>query len=497
MFRKVLIANRGEIAVRIIHTLRELGVRAVSVYSEADAHSPHVYYADEAHLIGPPPPLASYLNIDAILTFAKKSGVDAIHPGYGFLSENANFAKRCAEAGITFIGPGVHAIEAMGSKVRSREIMTFAGVPVVPGTEGTKNDFKGLAKAAEKMGFPVLIKASAGGGGKGMRVVREAKEFDRAVNAASEEAAKAFGDGTVYLEKYLERPRHIEIQIFADSRGNTVHLFERECSIQRRHQKIVEESPSPAITEKLRAEMSDAAIAAAKAVNYLGAGTVEFLLDETGKFYFLEMNTRLQVEHPVTEMITELDLVRLQIEVALGNALPAEALNAKKHGHAIECRVYAEDPANGFLPASGTVTRLRTPTGPGVRVDSAIREGSEVSVHYDPMLAKLIAYGRDRAEAILRMRRALSQFVVLGLTTNIPHLQAVIETKAFADGNLTTKFLDEHLPDWKPEAVELPAEAIIAASLVDLMKSTSRASSTGETVQTSLWSEIQSFRLLG
>ena len=468
MFRKVLIANRGEIAVRVQHTLRELGVTSVAVYSEPDAAAPHVTGADEAYPIGPAEAVHSYLDQERLLQVALDAGCDAIHPGYGFLSENAAFARRCGEAGIAFIGPPASAIEAMGSKIGARARMHKARVPVVPGTDGDTQDVAALEKAAAKMGFPVLVKASAGGGGKGMRIVQSAGEFRRAVELARSEAEKAFGDGTVYLEKYLERPRHIEFQVFADDHGHTVHLFERECSIQRRHQKIVEETPSPVVDAKLRARMGDAAVAAARAVDYRGAGTVEFMLDAHGEFYFLEMNTRLQVEHPVTELVTGLDLVRLQLEVASGESLPPAALQPVQRGHAIECRVYAEDPAHNFLPAAGRVLRVRRPEGPGIRVDAALRDGLEISIHYDPMLAKLIAFGRDRRECIERMRRALLDFAILGIPTNIEYLQAIVAHEAFMRGELSTHFLDEHLHGWQPRTSELPAAALAGLAVAEL-----------------------------
>jgi acetyl-CoA carboxylase biotin carboxylase subunit len=469
MFRKVLIANRGEIALRVQHTLRELGVASVAVYSEPDALAPHATSADEAYAIGPAEAARSYLDQERLLEVAQAAGCDAVHPGYGFLSENAEFARRCAAAGITFIGPPPDAIAAMGSKIGSRALMQKARVPVVPGTDGATQDVGALEKAAKAMGYPVLVKASAGGGGKGMRVVHNPAEFRSAVELARGEAEKAFGDGTVYLEKYLERPRHIEFQIFADDHGNVVHLFERECSIQRRHQKIVEETPSPLMNAALRARMGEAAVAAARAVGYRGAGTVEFMVDARGDFYFLEMNTRLQVEHPITELVTGLDLVRLQLEVASGAALPPAALEPVQRGHAMECRVYAEDPAHGFLPAAGRIVHVRFPEGPGVRVDGALRDGLEISIHYDPMLAKVIASGRDRDECIARMRRALAEFVVIGIPTNLTYLQAILATDAFARGQLSTHFLDDHLRGWKPDAVSLPEAGLAALALHELL----------------------------
>jgi 3-methylcrotonyl-CoA carboxylase alpha subunit len=504
VFHKVLIANRGEIAVRIQRTLRELGVASVAVYSEPDAHAAHVTRADEAYLLGPADARQSYLNQDRLLEVARAAGCDAVHPGYGFLSENPAFARRCGEAGITFIGPPPAAIAIMGSKIASRAVMQKAGVPVVPGTDGRAQTPAALAKAAAKMGYPVLVKASAGGGGKGMRAVAAPEDFRSAVELARGEAEKAFDDGTLYLEKYLERPRHIEFQVFADDHGNTVHLFERECSIQRRHQKIIEETPSPVVDATLRARMGEAAVAAARAVDYRGAGTVEFMLDPSGEYYFLEMNTRLQVEHPITEMVTGLDLVRLQLEVASGQPLHPAALAPAQRGHAIECRVYAEDPANGFLPAAGRVLRIRHPGGPGVRVDGALRDGLEVSIHYDPMLAKVVTFGRDRSESLERMRRALAEFVILGIPTNLLYLQAILDSEAFVRGDLSTHFLDEHLHGWTPEAVALPPEGLAALALHDLVAAQAEGAGTAAAdvgdaavgVAASPWSALAGWRHL-
>jgi acetyl-CoA carboxylase biotin carboxylase subunit len=500
VFRKVLIANRGEIAIRVQRTLRELGIQSVAVYSEADARASHVTRADEAYLLGPAETSRSYLNQDRLLEIAREAGCDAVHPGYGFLSENAVFARRCVDAGLAFIGPPPAAIEAMGTKIGARALMTRAGVPVVPGTDGGTQDLNALEKAAQAMGYPVLVKASAGGGGKGMRVVAAAREFRRAAELARGEAEKSFGDGTIYLEKYLERPRHIEFQVFADAHGNFVHLFERECSIQRRHQKIIEETPSTVMDARLRRSMGDAAVAAARAVDYRGAGTVEFMVDAHGDFYFLEMNTRLQVEHPITEMVTGLDLVRLQLEVAAGHPLPPEALAPVQNGHALECRVYAEDPARGFLPTGGRVQRIRHPGGPGVRVDGALRDGVEVSSYYDPMLAKVITIGRDRAESIQRMQRALAEFVILGVPTNLAYLQAVLEQPAFQRGELSTHFLDEHLQGWQPESIALPDEALAAIALHDLIGArsggTGSARGAGAEEAATPWTRLSGWRQL-
>lgn len=444
MFRKVLIANRGEIAVRIAQTLQEMGVVAVAVYSDADRRSLHVQRADEAHALEGNAPGETYLDIHKIIEAARDHHCDAIHPGYGFLSENEDFAQACQQAGITFIGPSPDVIRTMGDKVIAKRTLAKAGVPVVPGfaSEGAA-DGAALREAADTIGYPVLLKAAAGGGGRGMRIVREPRELDAALEAAQREAGSAFGDTRVFLEKYIERPRHIEFQIFGDTHGNVVHLFERECSIQRRYQKIVEESPSPALTPELRRRMGDAAVRAARAMGYTNAGTTEFILDPSGNFYFLEVNTRLQVEHPVTELVTRQDLVRAQIVVAAGEPLPFPQADLRQDGHAIEVRIYAEDAARGFLPSIGTVERHVAPTGPNIRVDSGVREGSVVTVHYDPMLSKLIVWGRTRNEAIARLAWALDHYVVLGVTTNIEFLRNLIENEAFRAGRLHTHFLEE------------------------------------------------------
>ena len=461
--RKVLIANRGEIAVRIIRTCRAMGVSTVAVSSEADTDALHVRLADEAVLIGPPPARESYLVVEKLLDAAKQTGADAVHPGYGFLAENARFAAAVGEAGLTFIGPSPQAIATMGDKVAARTLMEKAGVPVVPATPVLDPDPAVFARAAEGLGFPVVIKAAAGGGGKGMRIVRRVEDLAEAVAGASREATSAFGDGRIYLERYLERPRHVEVQVFADTHGTVVHLGERECSIQRRHQKIVEQSPSPAVDATLRAAMTDAGIRAAAAVDYVGAGTIEFLLDEQGRFYFLEMNTRLQVEHPVTEWITGLDLVREQILVARGERLSFQDLTPR--GHAIECRLYSEDPAHGFLPATGTVHVLGEPSGAWVRFDSGITAGSRIGVEYDPLLAKLSTFGATRDEARTRMLAALRETVLLGVTTNRDYLAAVLAHPAFASGATHTEFLAEHFAGWTPPAGR---HADVAAALAAL-----------------------------
>lgn len=468
MFRKVLIANRGEIAVRIIRACRELGVKPVAIYSEADAESLHVRAADEAVCIGPAASSQSYLNIDAIIAAAKSVGAEAIHPGYGFLAENAGFARAVTSAGLTFIGPSAEAMEMMGSKTSARRAAVEAGVPIVPGTVEALVSFEEAQQTAEKFGYPVMLKAAAGGGGKGMRLVTDGAELRSAFETAQTEAAAAFGDSALYLEKAVERPRHIEIQIFADTHGNVVHLGERECSIQRRHQKVIEECPSPINDPDLRRRMGEAAVKIGKTVNYTGAGTVEFLLsDTTREFYFLEMNTRLQVEHPVTELVTGFDLVREQFKVAIGAPLSFTQEDVRWVGHAIECRIYAEDPANNFFPSPGTITHLREPAGPGIRIDSGVANLSEVSIYYDPMIAKLAVWGRTRDEAIERLRRALDEYQVAGITTTLPFFREVVRDEEFVAARLDTGFISRF--NERRVVVEPPQEhldlAAIAAAL--------------------------------
>jgi acetyl-CoA carboxylase biotin carboxylase subunit len=442
---KVLVANRGEIARRIFRTLRRMGIGSVAVYSDADTHAPHVGDADEAVRIGPAPSLESYLDIARVLAAARAVGADAVHPGYGFLAENAEFAARCADAGLSFIGPPVDAIRRMGSKVEARAIMTAAGVPVVPGVSGAGLDDAALKREAKRLGLPLLIKASAGGGGKGMRLVRDSAALADALAAARREAHRAFDDDTLLLERYFDAPRHIEVQIFGDAQGRVVHLFERECSIQRRFQKIIEEAPSLAVDGALRARIGAAAVAAGTAIGYTGAGTVEFILDRTGDFYFLEVNTRLQVEHPVTEAITGLDLVELQVRIAQGEPLPFAQRDVHIAGHAIEARLYAEDPAADFLPATGQVALWQPAPVPGVRYDSGVEAGSSVTVHYDPLLAKVVAHGATRAQAVQRLRQALGSLGVAGVTTNRDFLLAVLAHPAFAAGEIDTHFIERHL----------------------------------------------------
>ena len=444
MFKKVLIANRGEIAVRIIRACRELGVETVAVYSEADRHALHVRYADEAYLLGPAPSRESYLRADKILDIAKKSGADAIHPGYGFLAERDDFSAACEENNIAFIGPKPSAIAAMGDKMTARNTVIAAGVPVVPGTEGEGGlSNEELLAVAPQIGFPLLIKATAGGGGKGMREVKSIEEMPALLESARREAEAAFGDGNVYLEKLVEGARHIEIQILADSQGNVIHLGERECSLQRRHQKLLEEATSAAVSEALREKMGSVAVKAAQSVNYINAGTIEFLLDKDENFYFLEMNTRLQVEHPVTEMVTGIDIVKEQLRIARGRALSYKQEDVQFNGHAIECRINAEDPYNGFMPSTGRITHSILPTGPGVRVDTGVYPGFEITPFYDPMIAKLIVWGETRAQAILRMRRALEEYRIVGVRTNIPFHQTMMDSHRFMGGQYDTRFVEE------------------------------------------------------
>ena len=442
MFHKILIANRGEIAVRVMRACRDLGISPVAVYSEADVDALHVRCADEAYCVGPAPSAESYLRFERIIETAKKCGAEAIHPGYGFLSENADFVRACAAAGLVFIGPGAEAMEALGEKISARRLAVAAGVPVVPGINDPVESFAVARDVAARIGYPVMIKASAGGGGKGMRLVADESELKSAIETAQSEAAASFGNPEVFVEKAVVRPRHIEIQIFADTHGNCVYLGERECSIQRRHQKVIEEAPSPINDADLRRRMGEAAVRCAQAVNYVGAGTVEFLFsDETKEFYFLEMNTRLQVEHPVTELVTGLDLVREQLYVAAGLPLSFTQDDIHLRGHAIECRVYAEDPEQNFMPSPGKITALRLPHGPGVRDDGGVYEGAEVSIYYDPMISKLCVWGRDRAEAIDRMRRALDEYTVGGIKTTLPFFREILRDEEFIAAKLDTGFI--------------------------------------------------------
>jgi acetyl-CoA carboxylase biotin carboxylase subunit len=462
--RRLLIANRGEIAVRIARACRELGIESVAVYSDADADGVHVRAADRAVRIGPASPADSYLSMPALIDAARQTSADALHPGYGFLSERSELPRACAAAGIVFVGPPAEVMEQMGSKIAARALMQDAGVPVVPGSTPQDQSDDGVLAAATTVGYPVLVKASAGGGGKGMRTVRSESDAREAIGAARREAVAAFGDGTLYVERLIERPRHVEIQVFADMHGNVVHLFERECSVQRRHQKIVEESPSPALDASTRARMGEAAVAAARASGYRNAGTIEFLVEGDGssaRFYFLEMNTRLQVEHPVTEAVTGVDLVRAQLLVAAGERLPWSQSDLTQRGHAIECRIYAEDPANGFLPQAGPLLLYREPDGPGIRVDAGVAEGSRVGVTYDPLLAKLIAYGETRDAARLRAINALRSYPILGIRTNVPFLTRLLGHPDFANGRAHTGFVEDRLAELVTD--DIPAEALAAA----------------------------------
>ncbi len=469
MFKKVLIANRGEIAVRIIRACRELGLETVAVFSEADRNALHVRYADEAYLLGPAPSRESYLRADKIFEIAKKSGADAIHPGYGFLAEREDFAAECANLGIKFIGPKPSSISAMGDKATARATVVKAGVPIVPGTEDVGNlRDEDLLRIAPQIGFPLLIKATAGGGGKGMREVKNIEEMPALLASARREAEASFGDGNVYLEKLIEGARHIEFQILADSFGNVIHLGERECSIQRRHQKLLEEAPSPFMDDELRAKMGAVAVKSAQAVDYVNAGTIEFLVDKDRNFYFLEMNTRLQVEHPVTEMVTGVDIVAEQIRIARGRQLSYKQEDVRFNGHAIECRVNAEDPFNNFMPSTGRITHSLLPTGPGVRMDTGVYPGFEITPYYDPMIAKLIVWGETRGQAILRMRRALEEYRIVGVRTNIPFHQTLMDSPRFMGGQFDTRFVEERFKI--EEALDARAEsAEIAALLATLV----------------------------
>jgi acetyl-CoA carboxylase biotin carboxylase subunit len=491
--RTVLIANRGEIAIRITRACHEAGLAAVAVYSEADAGAPHVLAADRAVAIGPAPARESYLNVAALLDAARAAGADAVHPGYGFLAENAAFARAVQGAGLTWIGPPPDAIATMGDKLTARTTVARAGVPVVPGSEVALGDAAAASAAAAAIGYPVLLKAAAGGGGKGMRTVATEAELAPALAAAAREAEAAFADGRVYLEKLLVRPRHVEVQVLGDAQGTLVHLGERECSVQRRHQKIVEETPCPVVDERLRAAMTGAALAAARAVGYTSAGTVEFMLDEAGRFYFLEMNTRLQVEHPITELVTGIDLVAAQLRVARGEPLGFAQTDVRPRGHAIEVRLYAEDAAAGFLPSAGPILALREPTGPGVRVDSALAAGGVVPVDYDPMLAKIAAWGADRPQAIARLVGALRETAILGPTTNLAFLIDVLSHPAFARGATHTGFLAEHLPGWRQDAGREAAAAIAAA--IALAAPAAAATSGRAAAAPSPWETLGAWRL--
>jgi len=486
---KIVIANRGEIALRVMRSAKEMGIATVAVYSEADRNALHVRYADEAVCIGPPPSNQSYLVIEKIIAVAKETKAEAIHPGYGFLSENANFARAVRQAGLILIGPSPESMEMMGDKLSAKTAAKKYNIPLVPGTDYAISDVEEAKKVAKEVGFPILIKASAGGGGKGMRIVESADEFDENLQRAVSEATAAFGDGSVFIERYVTAPRHIEIQVLGDTHGNIVHLFERECSIQRRHQKVVEEAPSSVLTEEIRTAMGNCAVQVAKACNYVGAGTVEFLLDENKNFYFLEMNTRLQVEHPVTEMITGIDLVKEQIKVAEGQKLSFKQEDLSIRGHAMEVRVYAEDPTNNFLPDIGKLKRYVRPQGPGVRVDDGFEEGMDIPIYYDPMIAKLITYGSNRQESIDRMIRAIDEYIIVGCETTLPFCNYVMKHDAFTSGNFDTNFVKHYFtPDVLKSATTKEEETVAALIAAELFVAESKATNnTTQSNPVSLW----------
>ena len=504
MFRKILIANRGEIACRVIAAARAMGMRTVAVYSDADRDARHVAFADEARRIGPPEARASYLNAEAILAAARDTGAEAIHPGYGFLSENEDFAAACARAGIVFIGPSPQAIAAMGDKSAAKRLMEKAGVPLVPGYHGENQDPAFLQKEADKIGYPVLIKASAGGGGKGMRIVQDSKGFPAALESAKREAKASFGDERVLVERYLDRPRHIEVQVFGDTQGNLVYLFERDCSVQRRHQKVLEEAPAPGLDPARRKSMGEAAVAAARSIQYTGAGTVEFIAGRDGTFYFMEMNTRLQVEHPVTEMITGIDLVKLQFAVAAGESIPFTQDQIQMHGHAIEARIYAENPAKGFLPSTGTLRHLRAPPGiefavggATVRVDSGVRQGDAITPYYDPMIAKLIVWGEDRTIALGRMRAALADYEIVGVASNVEFLARTVAGKAFSGADLDTGLIERCRAELFPPDAGASDEDLAAAALAELLAEQAQAATAakGSRDPHSPWNIVDGWRL--
>ena len=465
--KKVLIANRGEIALRVIHSCKELGIKTVAVYSRPDAASPHVLHADESVFIGEAASSESYLVMDKIIDAVKKTGADAVHPGYGFLSENAVFAERCKKENIIFIGPEPKAITIMGDKTAARTLVTKLGIPTPPGLKSELKDLDEASKIADEIGYPILVKAAAGGGGKGMRIVNKKDEFESSIKAAKSEAKNAFGDDRIYIEKYLEEPRHVEFQIMADTHGNVVHIFDRECSIQRRHQKVIEEAPCALLTPELRSKMADAAIKAAKGCNYVGAGTIEFLVDKHLDFFFLEMNTRLQVEHPVTEMISGIDLVATQILVAEGKELPFTQDDLKINGHSVECRIYAEDPEDNFLPSTGMLYKHRVPTGDGIRVDSGVEEGQEITINYDPMISKLTVHGKDRQAAINKMLRALDEYEIVGCKTTIPFCEFTLKHEAFVEAKYDTHFVKDH---FQPEDTQSKVNEDIIALAATLLK---------------------------
>lgn len=479
--KKILIANRGEIALRVIHTCKELGIKTVAVYSRPDAHSPHVLHADESVFIGEAASSESYLVIDKIIDAVKQTGADAIHPGYGFLSENAEFAKRCKKEGIIFIGPEPKAISLMGDKTEARELVTKAGIPTPPGLKSELKDIEEARSVADDIGYPILVKAAAGGGGKGMRIVHKKEEFEASIKAAKSEAKNAFGDDRIYIEKYLEEPRHVEFQIIADTHGNVLHVFDRECSVQRRHQKVIEEAPCALLTDELRENMAEAAIKAAKSCDYIGAGTIEFLVDKHLNFYFLEMNTRLQVEHPVTEMISGVDLVAMQILVAEGKELPFKQEDLEINGHAIECRIYAEDPADNFLPSTGLLKKHRVPTGSGIRVDAGVEEGQQITINYDPMISKLSVHGPDREIARKRMLRALDEYEIAGCRTTIPFCEYTLNHSAFIEAKYDTHFVKDHFTPETMQPSQADEDVALAAALLKNLGQQENGSSKMET----------------
>lgn len=485
--KKILVANRGEIALRVMRTCKQMGIATVAVFSEADRNSPHVRFADEAVCLGPAASKDSYLKIDAIIDVCKKLNVDGVHPGYGFLSENASFAKACKENNIIFIGPTVEAIEIMGSKLAAKQAVSKFDVPLVPGTDQPISDIPEAKKLATEIGFPILIKASAGGGGKGMRIVENEMEFEEQMKLAVSEAISAFGDGSVFIEKYVTSPRHIEIQVLGDSHGNIVYLFERECSIQRRHQKVVEEAPSAILSPTLRKKMGEAAVQVAKSVNYLGAGTVEFIVNDNLDFYFLEMNTRLQVEHPVTEMITGKDLVKEQINIARGEKISFSLEELQINGHAIELRVYAEDPSNNFLPDIGKLEVYKIPSGDGIRVDDGFEQGMDIPIYYDPMIAKLVAHGNNRTDAIEKLKKAIAEYKIEGVKTTLPFGTFVLNHPAFTTGNFDTGFVNNYFHPHKTNEIETRMAAIIAAKLYDEKDHYFEINEPGNTNQISKW----------
>jgi acetyl-CoA carboxylase biotin carboxylase subunit len=480
--RKILVANRGEIAVRVMKACRELGISTVAIYSEVDRKSPHVFEADQAVEIGPAPPLESYLNIEKIVETAKQLGCDAIHPGYGFLAENAEFTRHCRDRRVIFIGPDPEAMEMVGDKLTARAKMLEVNIPITPGMEVHSRDWHQIQKDVEPIGYPVMIKASAGGGGKGMRVVHQPEDLQSAIEAGRREAKSAFGNNTVYIEKFLVNPRHVEFQVLADNYGNVVHLFERECSIQRRHQKIIEESPSPALDEELRQKMGETACQVMKAVNYNNAGTVEFLLDQDKNFYFLEVNARIQVEHPVTELVTGIDLVKQQIRIASGETLSLNQEMMFQRGHAMECRIYAEDPENNFFPSIGKLLLVKEPRGPGIRCDSGIYSGLEITHYYDPILSKLIVWSENREESLQKMQKALSDYIILGVKTPIPFLKALITHPQFISGDFHTGFISNYFENWKLDSREdmLKVALLVAAHTDGAPKKVSSAIDSGK-----------------